>query len=66
MFRNLCSVAKAVAPIIESPLSEELSGAWADIEAHLPTVEPIPGDLLDKRPRRSAKETKAGRRQRVR
>jgi hypothetical protein len=64
-FRDLCGVAKAVATIIQSPLSAELSGGWADIEPRVPTVEPIPNDLLDKRPRRSAEETKAGRRQRV-
>jgi len=64
-FRKLCSVAKAVAEIIESPLSKELSDDWVKIEPHFPPVEPIPDDLIDRRPRRSAEETKAGRRQRV-
>ena len=64
-FRKLCGVAKAVAEIIESPLSKELSDEWVNIEPHFPPVEPIPDNLIDRRPRRSAEETKAGRRQRV-
>jgi hypothetical protein len=64
-FRNLCSIAKEIARIIESPLSKELSDAWAGIEPRCPPVEPIPPDLVEKRPRRSAEETKAGKRQRV-
>ena len=65
-FRRLCSVTKAISPVIEVEWSEELDAALASVEPELPSLEPIPADLLPKKiPRRAAPETRKAVRQRV-
>ena len=64
---NLLARAKASIAIIDPELAEELSVAWPRLEASELRLEPLSNEqlaLVAGKPRRSAKETAAGKRQR--